>query len=205
MSKSVSKHDKSSEVYSFYSSSHQLRLECIKVKASSQLQKNYKVCPLKPCKFKYKSKVDQNSSKVLDKLKKMPATVRYNIKKSTTNSTSSKNLKGCDSLFNKVSKLDAAAIELASLSIKTTAKNNNLKKFDYRHELSHSLSKDLSTKNLEEKIKQVNCKSNAFNEQINEAKVDHEGDYEVLDLTSMIENCLYFPKEMSVMAQAMYG
>jgi len=207
MSNFVSQLNQSSEIDSVYSASKplQLSLECMKFKALCQFQKNYKFCPLKPCKFKYKSKVDKKNSKTLNKLKKMSALKINHVMKSTKHRTLSETFKGCENLLNSISKLDAAAIELASLSIKTIVMEKESKKFDDRYEIPQSLNKILNSNNNNEKNNQTNCKPNTLNEQINGVKIDHEGDYEVLDLTSMIENCLYFPKEMSVMAQAMYG
>lgn len=211
MSKLVSQNDKSSEVDLVYSLSNpiQLSLECMKSKALCQIQKTDKFCPLKPCMFKYKSKVYQKNSKTLKKLKKMSATKINNAIKSTAPRTFSENVTDSKSLLNNICKLDAAAIELASLSIKTTVTKKECKKFDDRYEIPQNLTQDLNkkinSKSIKEKTNPTNCKPNTINEQISEVKVDHGGDYEVLDLTSLIENCLYFPKEMSVMAQAMYG
>jgi len=211
MPKFVSQPDKSSEIDSVYSLSKtlQLSLECMKSKELCQIQKEHKFCPLKPCLFKYKSKVYQKNSKTLNKLKKMSAKKINNAIKSTAYRTFSKNFNGCKNLLYNINKLDAAAIELASLSIKTTVTKKECKKIDDRYKITKSLAQDLSKKinsnNIKEKKNPINCRPNTLNEQISDVKVDHEGDYEVLDLTSMIENCLYFPKEMSVMAQAMYG
>ena len=36
-------------------------------------------------------------------------------------------------------------------------------------------------------------------------KIDHSMDYEMLDLNSLMSNCLHIPKQMSAMASAMYG
>ena len=111
--------------------------------------------------------------------------------------------------FKYKSKLKESPIKLKKITFKKKIGDktlaNSFKGLKFTENNLNAVAQQLESLSMKPSEAPNTKKSEKLNDESKNLKIDHGIDYEMLDLNSLMSNCLHIPKQMSAMASAMYG